>query len=751
MPRGRSYQSNFTMGQMSDDMLGRVDLTAYAAGLKRAENVLPAVTGPARRRSGFLDEGAPKHHDRLFRGIPFQRSLSDRLTLEFGDFYVRFRRPNGAPVLSGGVPYEIASPYGQADLVGLDYLVSNDVVYLVHGSGTIRPKALQRRAETDWVFVDLENVDGPWRKENVDDAFTIAADGSMGAVTLTASKPLFQPGHVGSLFRLRQQSAGASVAAWAVEFDLAVEFEAAVSDGRVYSSVGGSASNSKCGTNPPVHELGVANDGRIDWTFVHDGAGVVRITSVTSSTIADAEVLVTLPTSGVASGGRRVLNPAVSYPFEPSPYWSEAAWSDFRGWPRTVADTDEERLAFGGTLVEPGMLALTRSAGYTADRLDFHPGQGTGRVVDDDGIVRTIAAGGDPILWLIMTSYLLVGTSSREYVFLGETLDDPLSPSGARAKRLTATGSRQVKPVAAFDTVIFVPRGGRGLNSLRLSADQVLEEEDLALFAEDVVLGRVAGLAWAPHPSSVCWAWTDAGELLSLVFNPRQKVYGWQRHPLPGNFHVENAWVLHDDDGYDTLWLAVAREKDGAPQRRIWRQAQRWRKADPTTSIIYLDGAKIYSGAPAEVLGGLAHLAGEEVRIFGDGGRVVESATVALDGTVAVSSPVANAVIGLRYLSAAEIMPLDVAGPAGTIGQLQRVTDVIVQVADFVEGSVAFGDGAPEPIGGLNWAGVTAPQTAVRSGKVGGKTDRAATVTVTMSDAWPGTILSVAAKVTADD
>jgi hypothetical protein len=47
--------------------------------------------------------------------LPFVFSVTQAYALEFGDLYMRVFKDLGQ-VLSGGLPYEIAMPYAEADL-----------------------------------------------------------------------------------------------------------------------------------------------------------------------------------------------------------------------------------------------------------------------------------------------------------------------------------------------------------------------------------------------------------------------------------------------------------------------------------------------------------------------------------------------------------------------------------------------------------------------------------------------------------
>lgn len=731
------------MGQVSDELGARVDLALYQSGLSTALNTAAAVTGPARRRAGFLDEGVPKSQAQPAYLVPFVR-FEVRQQLELGDHYMRIHNADGSLVMVGGAPYEIVTPYGVGDLAGLRWMQANDVIYFTHLSSAIPPYVLQRQGDVTWVFLRLDVRNGPWRPENIDETFTLDISGLTGVVNIQASKPLFDALHVGALFRIRAAGGNPGLHTWGPDLD-PLSYQLYLSDGKVYKT-GVKISNLHTGTTPPVHDQGTVSDGNKPWTFIHDGAGVVRITAVTDSMNATGLVLATMPTSG--DGNSSLPNMAIALPT--TSFWSEGAWSDYRGWPQHVQETGDERIAFAGTRSEPGGFFETRSFGFGANFVDFKPGLGTGRVVDDDAIRRTIGGGADAVAWLAFASTMMVGTARKEYAFGGTSVDDPPTPASNAFRGLSGVGGASIKAAETHDGVVFVPRGNRGLNQIRLGADQGYGDQDLAIFARDLVAGRIAKIVWAPHPDKTLWVLLETGQLLHLLYDPRQNAFGFHVHALGGGFVVEDLSVLAGPDGRDTLWLTVVRVKDGVAQRRIWRQAPPWMKGDDLDQVYYLDGGKIYDGAPASVLGGFDFWAGETVRVYGDMGRIVVDAAVSAGGVVTLPDPVSKAYVGMRYRSRSETLPLDISGPGGTLGQEQRPTAVTVYLTDFVVGAVSFGGGALEPVGGTPWGVAPAPVSLVKRGNVGGKTDRRATVAFETDDCWPATLLAIAADVSSN-
>jgi hypothetical protein len=54
MPRSAPIFTNFTAGELSPRLEGRVDLQKYPNGCKTLENMIVQKHGPASRRGGFI-------------------------------------------------------------------------------------------------------------------------------------------------------------------------------------------------------------------------------------------------------------------------------------------------------------------------------------------------------------------------------------------------------------------------------------------------------------------------------------------------------------------------------------------------------------------------------------------------------------------------------------------------------------------------------------------------------------------------
>jgi len=142
-------QPSFSAGEVAPATYARVDLARYYTALKTCRNFVVLPEGGAQNRSGTRFITEVKNSNARTRLIPFQFSTEQTYILEFGNLYIRFISMGGQ-VVSGGVPYEIVSPYTTAQLQALKFTQSADVMTIVHPDHP--PRELSRLAPTNWTL-----------------------------------------------------------------------------------------------------------------------------------------------------------------------------------------------------------------------------------------------------------------------------------------------------------------------------------------------------------------------------------------------------------------------------------------------------------------------------------------------------------------------------------------------------------------------------------------------------------------------
>lgn len=159
MSRANVVQTNFTSGEVSPHLYGRVDINKYFNGARKLRNMIVMPQGGAFRRPGTLFTAETKTSSKRSIIRPFKFSEAQPYVLEFGDQYVRFYY-NGARLEVASTPVEVATPYLEADLPLLKFTQSADVLYIMHPS--YAPRILSRVTHTSWMLAAYATVDGPY-------------------------------------------------------------------------------------------------------------------------------------------------------------------------------------------------------------------------------------------------------------------------------------------------------------------------------------------------------------------------------------------------------------------------------------------------------------------------------------------------------------------------------------------------------------------------------------------------------------
>ena len=177
--------TNFTGGELSPRLDGRNDIAKYNSGCKTLENMIVYPHGSASRRSGTQFVAEVKNSTKKTRLISFEFSTVQTYILEFGDQYIRFYKDNGI-ILDGGSPYEISSPYLEAELFDIKFAQSADTMYICHPNH--QPRKLTRTGHTNWTLVDDVIINGPFMDHNVETTTLSPSHKSVGqTTTVTAS------------------------------------------------------------------------------------------------------------------------------------------------------------------------------------------------------------------------------------------------------------------------------------------------------------------------------------------------------------------------------------------------------------------------------------------------------------------------------------------------------------------------------------------------------------------------------------
>lgn len=669
----------FNAGELSPNLEGRVDLEKYPKGCAVLEGFLPLVQGPVKRRAGFRYVTPTKSSGKAWL-VRFEFSATVAYVLEFGDLYVRFYTNHGV-LLSGGLPYEIVSPYALADLTNddgscaLKFVQSGDVLYIANQKRTYAPRKLTRLATTSWAFTTYAPNQGPFLDMNTTTT-TLYASASTGSVTLTASAATFAATDVGRLVRIEVQNI--DVKPWETNKAYALN-DLTRYDGKTYKALAGATS----GTYPPRHEQGNAYDGitGVQWAYQDAGYGVARITGFTSSTVVSADVIVD------SDNGLNQLPADVVTVGKATKRWNLGAWSASTEYPASVT-------FFRDRLVWAGRQRIWCSVPNDFENMagDFFNETRT-----DNAIWTQLQAEDvNDILWLVGVERLIIGTGGGEFVAGEITANEPLGPANFKIERQVKKRCRAVQPLAVDTSLLYVQRAGRKLLSLNYAFDiDRYKPDDLAVLSDRIPRTGIVDMAYQGEPDSVIWCVMSSGKLAGFTYNRDQEVSGWHRHPLGGDGLVESVCTIPAPDGSrDELWAIIKRTINGATVRYVEYLEKPWEASDidgtggdDQEDAFYVDSGLTYDGGSTSTITGLDHLEGETVQVFADG--AVQPDKTVSGGAITLTRAATKVQVGLAYSSRLVTMRLEASAGDGTgQGKLGRIHQCTVRFLDSLGGQI---------------------------------------------------------------
>ncbi len=515
--KARTFQTNFTGGEISPRAFARVDVRRYANSAARIENMLIGVRGEATRRRGTYFAGTVKVASGRVRLVRFEVSTIAAYVIEFGHLYARFWRNRARVESSPGVPLEIATPYTEAQLRELRFSQSADVLYICHPAHA--PRKLSRTSPTAFNLSVITFINGPWQPEN-STAVTLTPSAKFGSVTVTASSATFTADDVGRLIALRDdppiwQAATAYTVGLPVYSYYAGVF-------RLYRCVtaGTSASaDPTTGVEPPFDknapnaESDTVRDGTVVWKYIGRGRsawGWGTITAFGSSTSVTVSV----------NDGLMALTATTR--------WKLGEWGGARGWPAAMT-FHAGRSVWAGSTARPQTVWTSE----TGDFESMSPSEPDGAVLDTNAITVTLDDDQvNSVRWL--TSFnrgLFIGAPSGEFVINPTNQSAALSPTNLRADRRGDRGSSTTTSgLRAGSALLFASQDGKKLREFiyDFSTDS-FRASDLTVLAEHITGKGIVDIARQREPGLI-WCCTDDGWLLSLTYDQDEEVRAWSRH-----------------------------------------------------------------------------------------------------------------------------------------------------------------------------------------------------------------------------
>ena len=658
MPRAQILQTNFTAGEISPRLKGRVDIARYQNGAEILENGFVLVHGGFLRRPGLRYVVPAKFANKRARLISYVFNTDQAYIVEVGDGYMRFYKDGGQiQATPGPGAYEIASPYTLALLGDIDYAQGADTMFIVQE--TIPTYRLRRFADDHWNLAAAPFVTEPFAELGSAPAagLTLSSATVGPGVTFTADATVFLASDVGR--QITHQGGIATItgytSATVVTCTIAQDFPGvAITSGAWTLTLSPQTTCTPSGKDP-IGTTITLTLGAAGWRaddvgkFVRINNGLCKITTVTSDTIVDATIQQELSAT--------VAAPAFAWTLERS------VWGAGNGYPRAVT-LFEQRLFLGGSPAFP----QTVWGSITAEYLNFELG-----TLDTDAISFTIASDQlNPIRHLTQVKTLLALTYGGEFSLQGG-VEKAITPTNVQIKNQSVYGCNPALPVRVSNELMFVQRAGRKLRAMspdRFDSGQY-GAPDLTVLAEHITQSGILDIDFQQEPDPVLFCLRADGVAATLTVDRDQDVVAWSRQITDGA--IESVAVIPVAGG-EQVWAIVKRTINGSDVRYI----ERFDWALHTDCAITAT-----SGPGADVWSGLDHLEGKTVDCKADG--VDMGQFIVTGGQITIPRAAFAIEIGLNYVTRVKTLTPEIPTATGSIqGTQLAMSEVVLRFQDTI-------------------------------------------------------------------
>lgn len=461
-----THTRSFAGGEVTREFFGRIDDGKYQTGLATCRNFIVLPHGPVANRAGTRFVREVKRSINFTRLLPFTYSDDQTLVIEFGEGYFRFHTQGGT-VLNGGVPYEVAHTYAEAQLNAVQIVQSADVITLTHPAHP--PRELRRLGATNWTLTTI--------------AFspTVTAPGSVAASAHAGATPGTPT---------QQEYAVTAVA----------------SDG-----IDESRASTSAFVSNNLYDDGAYND--ITWGAVAGAAryNVFKRTAGLLGYIGQTDQLTFRDDNIAADLGR--TPPIGSNPFNGA-----------GNYPAAVSYFDQRRV-FAATDTQPQRTWMTKTG--TESNLD----SSIPTLDDDAISFRIAARDANRIRHIVPMSDMILLTSAAAWRITSINTDALTPTSISARVQASAGANRTTPVTINNSMLYVAARGGhlRELGFSRDAGGYTTG--DISLRAPHLFDNLdITSMAFASAPYPIVWSVSTSGKLIGLTYVPEQQVGAFHQH-----------------------------------------------------------------------------------------------------------------------------------------------------------------------------------------------------------------------------
>lgn len=680
MANTRTFSRSFAGGEISPSMFGRIDDSKFQTGAATMRNFIASPQGPAENRPGFAYVNATKNSG-VARLIPFVYNIDQTMVVELGIEYVRFHTM-GQTVLSGGVPYEISSPYAAADLMDIHYVQSADVMTLVHPS--YAPMELRRLGATNWTLTAINFG------TTIDPPGTVAITASPGylvqistislenpaLITTSASHTLSLgdgiyisgltkvvggvPTDISGFYLVNKVPVDTSGNLILDELQV-MDYDGNTLDSSGWDSWSGPATiqyGTKIFDIDNFYAVSAINQNGIDESLLSASVSVICNLNVTGSynTITWAAVTNALryyvykKKNGLwgyigETTALQFVDNNIAPDMSITPPNLDALFDGANKYPG-AASYFEQRRVFAGSDDSPQNVWMSNSGTESTFTYSL-PIQSSDRIS-----FRVASRETNMIQHIIPLTQMVLLTSAGEFA-VNSGSNDALTPSNIWCRQQSYVGSSNVQPTIINNSLVYCAARGGHVRELGYSWQSNgfitgdLSLRAIHLFDNLTILDQ----AFMKAPRQIVWFVSSSGDLLGLTYVPEEQIGAWHHHDTDGVFE-SIACVAEDNE--DRLYAVIQRTINGSIVRYVERMASRL--ITTLADCFFVDAGSTYDGAPATTITGLTWLEGKTVAVLADG--AVQNQKVVTDGAITLDHAASKVQVGLPYQSDLQTLPL---------------------------------------------------------------------------------------------
>lgn len=535
--RTTEIQSNFTRGEVTPLLYGRVDQDIYKAGLKTAKNAVIHTQGPISRRNGTKYCNRTKNNTDV-KLIPFTFTSSESYMLELGATYIRF-------YVDGAVQnYELVTPYSVTEVQDLDVEVSGPVIYLAHPDHPVA--TITRTGPGAFTFDTLFIKPVPTYEAGEDLNVTITPGATTGSgITFTLGAASAVASDIGrQIINLTGKGKAIITNTPSTSLYTVTIVENFPSTAPI-AGHGWKLDLSPISTLTPSTiikgAIATINADIDTWrnqdigSFILLNNGIIQITGVSTPRIATGEVQKTL--DNLTSNQLWTLE--------------VPTWDSTRGYPRAIC-VYNQRLFLAGTYAEPTTIWASTPGDYSDFGIGANPGDS----------LSFILSRGSNITWMSASRNLIVGADIGE----SPVAFDP--NTGVPSQSLGTTyGSNPQSPIQIEGQTIFLQRSSTKMFALNYQfVSDSYSAQDLSLISEHIFGVGVNSYAYAQNPIPTIYTIMSDGTMATTIYSVNPSVMGTTLYDTQGEFKQVSA--VQNRNSYD-VYTVVKRMVLGAAQYYI--------------------------------------------------------------------------------------------------------------------------------------------------------------------------------------